>query len=109
MKLTYYTIDDLNLPKKRFLRKGWSMQHFDTLEEAIKYYKSLPIQKRKELGLTDGAHVLELVQCVPLFAYELVRYPQKGVCLYKCGNDRHLLAVHAPPHKEKLFGTAGGR
>lgn len=41
--------------------------------------------------------------------YELVRQPQKGVCLYKCGSDRHLLAVHAPPHKEKLFGSAGGR
>lgn len=41
--------------------------------------------------------------------YELIRYPQRGVCLYKCGNDRHLLAVHAPPHKERLFGTAGGR
>ena len=41
--------------------------------------------------------------------YELIRYPQRGVCLYKCGNDRHLLAVHAPPHKERLFGSAGGR
>lgn len=43
MKLTYYTIDDLTLPRKKFLRKGWSMKHFDTLEEAIKHYKSLPI------------------------------------------------------------------
>ena len=41
--------------------------------------------------------------------YELVSYPQKGVCLYKCGGDRHLLSVHAPPHKERLFGSAGGR
>lgn len=70
MKLTYYTIDDLTLPRKKFLRKGWSMKHFDTLEEAIKHYKTLPVQKKKELGLTDGAHVLELVQCVPLFAYD---------------------------------------
>ena len=29
--------------------------------------------------------------------------------LYKCGNERYLLEVHAPPYKEKLFGTAGGR
>ena len=42
-------------------------------------------------------------------ALTTLAYPQKGVCLYKCGNDRHLLAVHAPPHKEKLFGSAGGR
>ena len=41
--------------------------------------------------------------------YELIHYSQRGVCLYKCGNDRHLLAVHAPPHKKKLFGSAGGR
>ena len=41
--------------------------------------------------------------------FELIRYPQRGVCLYKCGNERYLLEVHAPPHKEALFGTAGGR
>ena len=41
--------------------------------------------------------------------YELIRYPQRGTCLYKCGNDRHLLAVHAPSHKARLFGAAGGR
>ena len=41
--------------------------------------------------------------------YELVRYPQRGVCLFKCGNERYLLKVHAPPHKEVLFGQAGGK
>ncbi len=41
--------------------------------------------------------------------YELIRYPQRGVCLYKCGNERYLLEVHAPDYKEKLFGEAGGR
>ncbi|NCC69684.1 MAG: type VI secretion protein, partial [Clostridia bacterium] len=41
--------------------------------------------------------------------YNLIRFPQRGVCLYKCGNERYNLAVHAPPYKEKLFGTAGGR
>lgn len=41
--------------------------------------------------------------------FELIRYPQRGVCLYRCGNERYLLEVHAPPYKEKLFGTAGGR
>lgn len=41
--------------------------------------------------------------------YELIRHPQRGVCLYKCGNERYLLEVHAPPHKAKLFGTASGR
>jgi type IV secretory pathway VirB4 component len=41
--------------------------------------------------------------------FELIRYPQKGICLYKCGNERYLLDVHAPPYKETLFGKAGGR
>lgn len=41
--------------------------------------------------------------------YELIRYPQRGVCLYKCGNERYLLEVRAPEHKKKLFGEAGGR
>ncbi len=41
--------------------------------------------------------------------YELIRCPQRGVCLYKCGNERYLLEVHAPEYKEKLFGKAGGR
>ena len=40
--------------------------------------------------------------------YELIRQPQRGVCLFKCGNERYLLAVHAPEHKSSLFGTAGG-
>lgn len=41
--------------------------------------------------------------------FELIRYPQQGVCLYKCGNERYNLMVHAPEHKAKLFGKAGGR
>ena len=41
--------------------------------------------------------------------YELIRYPQRGVCFYKCGNERYLLEVKAPEHKAALFGKAGGR
>ena len=41
--------------------------------------------------------------------FELIRYPQRGTCLYKCGNERYLLQVHAAQHKESMFGTAGGR
>ena len=41
--------------------------------------------------------------------YRLIQYPQRGVCLYKCGNERYNLEVHAPEYKEALFGTAGGR
>lgn len=41
--------------------------------------------------------------------YNLIRYPQRGICLYKCGNERYNLMVQAPEHKAKLFGKAGGR
>ena len=41
--------------------------------------------------------------------FELIRYPQRGVCLYKCGSERYLLEVHAPDYKAELFGKAGGR
>lgn len=41
--------------------------------------------------------------------FELIKQPQRGHCLYRCGNERYFLQVHAPEHKEKLFGTAGGR
>ena len=41
--------------------------------------------------------------------FELIRYPQRGVCLYKCGSERYLLEVHAPDYKKELFGKKGGR
>ncbi len=41
--------------------------------------------------------------------YGLIKFSQKGVCLYKCGNERYCLCVIAPDHKAALFGAAGGR
>ncbi len=41
--------------------------------------------------------------------YELIRYPERGTCLYRCGNERYLLQVIAPDYKAELFGKAGGR
>ena len=41
--------------------------------------------------------------------YDLVSSSLKGVCLYKCGKERYHLEVHAPEHKKKLFGEAGGK
>lgn len=67
MNISYYTIDDLRLPAKRLLRKGWTMERFPTLEEALARYRALPASGIKALGLTDGTHVLEVVKCLPLF------------------------------------------
>ena len=41
--------------------------------------------------------------------YALIRDPQRGSCIYKCGNERYLLQVQAPEYKQAIFGTAGGR
>ena len=41
--------------------------------------------------------------------FDLIRYPERGVCLFKCGNERYLLQVTAPEYKAALFGKAGGR
>ena len=59
-------------------------------------------------GKVDKKFYMDNLQLEPA-EFELIRYPQRGVCLYRCGNERYLLEVHAPPYKEKLFGTAGGR
>ena len=59
-------------------------------------------------GAVDKKFYMEALQ-LEESEYNLIRFPQRGVCLYRCGNERYLLEVHAPPYKEKLFGTAGGR
>ncbi len=41
--------------------------------------------------------------------YGLIQFSQRGVCLYKCGNERYCLCVIAPEHKAAMFGAAGGR
>lgn len=41
--------------------------------------------------------------------FQLIRYPERGTCLYRCGNERYLLQVHFPEFKEAMFGKAGGR
>lgn len=59
-------------------------------------------------GTIDSKFYMDALQLEPS-EFSLIRYPQRGVCLYKCGNERYCLCVHAPEHKEKLFGSAGGR
>ena len=41
--------------------------------------------------------------------FDLIKYPERGTCLYRCGNERYLLQVIAPEYKSVLFGKAGGR
>ena len=41
--------------------------------------------------------------------FELIKYPERGTCLFRCGNERYLLQVKAPEYKSALFGSGGGR
>lgn len=59
-------------------------------------------------GNIDSKFYIETLQ-LEENEYNLVKYPQRGVCLYKCGNERYNLVVSAPEYKAKLFGNAGGR
>ena len=62
MGLSYYTIDDLRQPPRQASREGWSIEHFPDLEPALDHYRRLTGSGAKVLGLTDGVHVLELVE-----------------------------------------------
>ena len=59
-------------------------------------------------GSIDRRSYMDMLQ-LEESEFDLIKYPQRGVCLYKCGNERYLLEVHAPPYKEAMFGKAGGR
>ena len=45
-------------------------------------------------GSIDKRFYMDLLQLEEA-EYNLIRFPQRGVCLFKCGNERYLLEVHA--------------
>lgn len=59
-------------------------------------------------GSIDAKFYIDNLQLEPS-EFELIKYPQRGVCLMKSGNERYHLEVIAPEHKAALFGAAGGR
>ena len=59
-------------------------------------------------GTVDSTFYMDALQLEPS-EYKIIRYPHRGMCLYKCGNERYCLCVTAPPYKAELFGKAGGR
>lgn len=59
-------------------------------------------------GNIDPKEFIEVLQ-LEQSEYDLIKYPERGTCLFRCGNERYLLQVIAPEYKAKLFGTAGGR
>ena len=59
-------------------------------------------------GEVNPKDFMEAVQ-IEQSEFDLISNPEKGTCLYKCGNERYLLQVKSPEYKSKLYGKAGGR
>ncbi len=59
-------------------------------------------------GQINPKEYMDALQVEPS-EFELIKYPERGTCLYRCGNERYLLQVIAPEYKAALFGSAGGR
>lgn len=59
-------------------------------------------------GQINPKEYMDALQVEPS-EFELIKYPERGTCLYRCGNERYLLQVIAPDYKTALFGKAGGR
>ena len=59
-------------------------------------------------GMVNEREYIDALQ-VGQAEYDLIRSSMRGICLYRCGNERYLLQVLAPDHKKALFGTEGGR
>ena len=59
-------------------------------------------------GQINPKEYMDALQVEPS-EFELIKYPERGTCLYRCGNERYLLQVIAPDYKSALFGKAGGR
>ena len=59
-------------------------------------------------GQINPKEYMDALQVEPS-EFELIKHPERGTCLYRCGNERYLLQVIAPEYKAALFGKSGGR
>ena len=80
-----------------------------TIREYTKPLFSIPThQFLFNAGQINPKEYMDALQIEPS-EFELIKYPERGTCLYRCGNERYLLQVIAPEYKSALFGKAGGR
>lgn len=59
-------------------------------------------------GQINAKEYMDALQVEPS-EYERIKYPERGTCLYRCGNERYLLQVQPPEYKTVIFGKAGGQ
>ena len=80
-----------------------------TIREYTKPLFSIPThQFLFNAGQINPKEYMDTLQVEPS-EFELIKYPERGTCLYRCGNERYLLQVIAPEYKSVLFGKSGGR
>lgn len=80
-----------------------------TIREYTKPLFSIPThQFLFNAGQINSREYMDALQ-IEESEFELIKYPERGTCLYRSGNERYLLQVHAPEYKAKLFGKGGGR
>lgn len=80
-----------------------------TIREFTKPLFSIPThQFLFNAGQINPKEYMDALQVEPS-EFDLIKYPERGTCLYRCGNERYLLQVIAPEYKSALFGKAGGR
>ena len=62
MRATFYTVDEL-LPGK----PGWSVRQFQSIDDAISHYRTLPMSGNRVLGMVDQENAYELIRCMRIF------------------------------------------
>ena len=116
--LTNMTIEYIRNASKRVRKKESavilaSQNIEDFMLEGIREYTkplfSIPThQFLFNAGNIEPRTYIDVMQLEPS-EFELIKYPERGTCLYRCGNERYLLQVISPDFKQKMFGKAGGR
>ena len=80
-----------------------------SIREFTKQLFSIPThQFLFNAGQCNPKEYMDALQVEPS-EFERIKYPERGTCLYRCGNERYLLQVIAPEYKAAMFGKAGGR
>ena len=74
MRISFYTIDDFRLGHDPKGVTGWRLSQFMNWRDALEHYHSLPNDRVKEFGLSNGVQVLQLVRCLPLFPTDRTGY-----------------------------------
>lgn len=89
--------------------QGWYTFLIDGIREYTKPLFSIPThQFLFNAGNINPREYMDALQ-IEESEFDLIKFPERGVCLFKCGNERYLLQVIAPEYKAALFGKAGGR